>query len=304
MRKFSIVLLSLLLLIVFVGCDLSVETMGKMGKNLAGTDKKYVASIIQQTAPEAAEKKTVGGTTTIAGSNFSISTDGTNDSVSISVGGIDVTIPDELKKAINGVLTDLEFSSIILPTDISDIVLGVKSGSNSETIKDELKNKAKDDSLKAAQGTVTLVNAMLEEVNKAVKDDDPEGGFDEVIKEIKGFLPDKESITNGDVVVLTALTNIVFNENVLSNVGIIMNEPKAPEKDDPEDPNYKPEEWDKYNKDKETYSDAMTEVTGEMMNQFSSLLDVVTNVPSGMSNKINGFINDLMDDSNNKEEAK
>ena len=289
MRKFSIVLLSLLLLIVFVGCDLSVETMGKMGKNLAGTDKKYVASIIQQTAPEAAEKKTVGGTTTIAGSNFSISTDGTNDSVSISVGGNDVTIPDELKKAINGVLTDLEFSSIILPTDISDIVLGVKSGSNSETIKDELKNKAKDDSLKAAQGTVTLVNAMLEEVNKAVKDDDPEGGFDEVIKEIKGFLPDKESITNGDVVVLTALTNIVFNENVLSNVGIIMNEP--PENTPGDDPEQK------------KYEDAMHEVTGELMDQFSSLLDVVTNVPSGMSNKINDFINDLMDSSDNKEKA-
>ena len=287
MRKFSIVLLSLLLLIVFVGCDLSVETMGKMGKNLAGTDKKYVASIIQQTAPEAAEKKTVGGTTTIAGSNFSISTDGTNDSVSISVGGNDVTIPDELKKAINGVLTDLEFSSIILPTDISDIVLGVKSGSNSETIKDELKNKAKDDSLKAAQGTVTLVNAMLEEVNKAVKDDDPEGGFDEVIKEIKGFLPDKESITNGDVVVLTALTNIVFNENVLSNVGSIMEKPESPSDKDAQD----------------KYDSAMKEVTGEMMNQFSSLLDVVTNVPSGMSNKINDFINDLMDSSNNKEKA-
>ena len=78
---------------------------------------------------------------------------------------------------------------------------------------------------------------------------------------------------------------------------------RYPEKDDPEDPNYKPEEWDKYNKDKETYSDAMKEVTGEMMNQFSSLLDVVTNVPSGMSNKINDFINDLMDSSDNKEKA-
>ena len=287
MKKLSIVLLSVLLLIVFVGCDLSVETMGKMGNNLAGTDKKYIENIIQQTAPEAAEKKTVGGTTTIAGSNFSISTDGTNDSVSISVGGNDVTIPDELKKAINGVLTDLEFSSIILPTDISDIVLGVKSGSNSETIKDELKNKAKDDSLKAAQGTVTLVNAMLEEVNKAVKDDDPEGGFDEVIKEIKGFLPDKGSITNGDVVVLTALTNIIFNENVLSNVGSIMEKPESPSDKDAQD----------------KYDSAMKEVTGEMMNQVSSLLDVVTNVPSGMSNKINDFINDLMDSSNNKEKA-
>ena len=52
------------------------------------------------------------------------------------------------------------------------------------------------------------------------------------------------------------------------------------------------------------YEKAMNAVSGELMNQFSSLLDVVTNVPSGMSNKINGFINDLMDDSNNKEEAK
>ena len=63
MKKLSIVLLSVLLLIVFVGCDLSVETMGKMGNNLAGTDKKYVANIIKQTAPEAAEKKISAGAT-------------------------------------------------------------------------------------------------------------------------------------------------------------------------------------------------------------------------------------------------
>ena len=284
MRKFSIVLLSVLLLIVFVGCDLSVETMGKMGKNLAGTDKKYIANIIQQTAPETAVIKTEGDTKTIAGSNFSIST--SEGKGSISIAGEPVDVPPALQTAINKVLTNSEFSSIILPTDISDIVLGVKSGSNSKIIKEELKKEAKDDSLKAAQGTVTLVNAMLDEVQEAVKDDDPKGGFDEVIKDIKGFLPDKNSITNGDVVVLTALTNIVFNENVLSNIGNIMKKP--------------PENTPGENEDQKNYEKAMNEVSGELMNQFSSLLDVVTNVPSGMSNKINGFINDLMDDSNNK----
>lgn len=289
MKKLSIVLLSVLLLIVFVGCDLSVETMGKMGKNLAGTDKKYIDNIIQQTAPAAAEKKTdEGGTITVAGSNFSISTSGGKGSISIA--GEPVDVPEALQGAINTVLTDSNFKSIILPTDISDIVLGVKSGSNSETIKKELEKKAEGASLEAAQGTVTLVNAMLEEVNKAVKDDDPEGGFDEVIEDIKGFLPDKKSITNGDVVVLTALTNIVFNENVLSNIGNIMKKP--------------PENTSGEDEEQKKYESAMHEVTGELMNQFSSLLDVVTNVPSGMSDKINVFIDDLMDRSNNKEEAK
>ena len=288
MKKLSIVLLSVLLLIVFVGCDLSVETMGKMGKNLAGTDKKYIANIIQQTAPETAVIKTEGDTKTIAGSNFSIST--SEGKGSISIAGEPVDVPPALQTAINKVLTNSEFSSIILPTDISDIVLGVKSGSNSETIKTELKKKAEGDSLKAAQGTVTLVNAMLDEVQKAVKDDDPEGGFDEVIEDIKGFLPDKKSITNGDVVVLTALSNIVFNENVLSNIGNIMKKP--------------PENTSGETQEQKDYEKAMNAVSGELMNQFSSLLDVVTNVPSGMSNKINDFINDLMDDSNNKEEAK
>ncbi len=270
MKKLSIVLLSVLLLIVFVGCDLSVETMGKMGNNLAGTDKNYVASIIKQTEPEAAKKKDEDGKITITGSNFSISTDG------IKIAEKPVDVPPELQTAINKVLTNSEFSSIILPTDISDIVLGVKSGSNSETIKKELEKKAEGASLEAAQGTVALVKEMLNAVEAAVADEDPKSGFDEDIKEIKGFLPDKESITNGDVVVLTALTNIVFNENVLSNIGNVMNNSE----------------------------DAMHEVTGELMNQVSSLLDVVTNVPSGMSNKINDFINNLMDNSDNKEEAK
>ena len=124
MKKLSIVLLSVLLLIVFVGCDLSVETMGKMGKNLAGTDKKYIANIIQQTAPETAVIKTEGDTKTIAGSNFSIST--SEGKGSISIAGEPVDVPPALQTAINKVLTDSEFSSIILPTDISDIVLGVK----------------------------------------------------------------------------------------------------------------------------------------------------------------------------------
>ena len=302
MKKLSIVLLSVLLLIVFVGCDLSVETMGKMGNNLAGTDKNYVASIIKQTEPEAAKKKDEDGKITITGSNFSISTDG------IKIAEKPVDVPPELQTAINKVLTNSEFSSIILPTDVSDIVLGVKSGSNSETIKKELEKKAEGTSLEAAQGTVLLFNGILDQIIEAQKPVDPEkpveeNGFVKVIDEIKGFLPSSNSITNGDVVVLTALSNIVFNENVLSNVGIIMDEPKRPAIEDKNDPNYKQEEWNQYDKDKKDYSDAMTEVTGEMMNQFSSLLDVVTNVPSGMSNKINDFINDLMDNSDNKEKA-
>ena len=287
MRKFSIVLLSVLLLIVFVGCDLSVETMGKMGNNLAGTDKKYVANIIKQTAPEAAEKKIEDGKITIAGSNFSISVKGSEGS--IKVGNQSFELPGDLSDAIGEVFNNSSYNSIILPTDISDIVLGVKSGSNSETIKKELEKKADGASLEAAQGTVALVKAMLGKVEAAVADDDPEGGFDEKIEEIIGFLPDKDSsITNGDVVVLTALSNIVFNEIVLSNVESIMEKPESPSDKDAQD----------------KYDSAMTEVTGEMMNQFSSLLDVVTNVPSGMSNKINDFINDLMDSSDNKEKAK
>ena len=285
MKKLSIVLLSVLLLIVFVGCDLSVETMGKMGKNLAGTDKKYVANIIKQTAPEAAEKKIEDGKITIAGSNFSISVKGSEGS--IKVGNQSFELPGDLSDAIGEVFNNSSYNSIILPSDISDIVLGVKSGSNSEIIKEELKKEAEGSSLEAAQGTVALVKAMLGKVEAAVADDDPEGGFDEKIEEIIGFLPDKDSITNGDVVVLTALSNIVFNENVLSNVGSIMEKPESPSDKDAQD----------------KYDSAMKEVTGEMMNQFSSLLDVVTNVPSGMSNKINDFINDLMDSSDNKEKA-
>ena len=287
MKKLSIVLLSVLLLIVFVGCDLSVETMGKMGKNLAGTDKNYVASIIKQTEPAAAEKKIEYGKITIAGSNFSISVKGSEGS--IKVGNQSFELPGDLSDAIGEVFNNSSYNSIILPSDISDIVLGVKSGSNSEIIKEELKKEAEGSSLEAAQGTVALVKAMLGKVEAAVADDDPEGGFDEKIEEIIGFLPDKDSsITNGDVVVLTALSNIVFNEIVLSNVESIMEKPESPSDKDAQD----------------KYDSAMTEVTGEMMNQFSSLLDVVTNVPSGMSNKINDFINDLMDSSDNKEKAK
>ena len=280
MKKLYIVLLSVLLLIVFVGCDLSVETMGKMGNNLAGTDKKYVANIIKQTAPEAAKLKTEGGKKTIGGSDFSISAE--NSEGSIKVRDQELVLPDKLSKAIDTVLNKPGFSSIILPTDISDIVLGVKSGSNSETIKTELEKKAEGDSRKAAQGTVALVDAML----GAMKDEHkPENeGFNKVLDDIKDFLPQEDSITNGDVVVLTALTNIVFNENVLSNVGVIMEAHT-------ENPS-------------QTYKDAMEEVTGELMNQVSSLLDVVTNVPSGMSNKIYNYIEDLMGGSDNKEESK
>lgn len=65
-----------------------------------------------------------------------------------------------------------------------------------------------------------------------------------------------------------------------------------------------PENTSGENEDQKNYEKAMNEVSGELMNQFSSLLDVVTNVPSGISNKINVFIDGLMDSSDNKEKAK
>ena len=302
MRKFSIVLLSVLLLIVFVGCDLSVETMGKMGNNLAGTDKKYVANIIKQTAPASAEKASDG---TINGGSFTISV--TDTDATFAINGKEVKIESEALK-------DIE--AIILPStsSVSEIVQGLKSG-NSEAIKKELQNPAEDDSLKAAQGTVLLYNGILDQIVKAIKDAESgesggsggsggsgesgeskeENGFVKVIDEIKGFLPSSDSIiTNGDVVVLTALTNIVLNDSILSNLDyLVSGKPGTGSEGTGSEGT---------GSEGENTSGPMATIMTDLASQLPTLLEVVNNVPSSISDNLNTFITNLMSGNGNKEE--
>ena len=283
MRKFSIVLLSLLLLIVFVGCDLSVETMGKMGKNLAGTDKKYVANIIKQTAPASAEKASDG---TIDGGSFTISV--TDTKATFAISGKEVTIESEALKGIE---------AIILPStsSVSEIVQGLKSG-NSEAIKKELENKAEGDSLKAAQGTVALYNGILDQIVKAIDEAESEGsggsgeenGFVKASDEIKGFLPSSDNITNGDVVVLTALTNIVLNDSILSNLDYLVSGKPGTGSEGT-------------GSEEDNASGPMGTIMTELASQLPTLLEVVNNVPSGISENLNSYINTIMSGNGNKE---
>ena len=295
MKKLSIVLLSVLLLIVFVGCDLSVETMGKMGKNLAGTDKNYVASIIKQTEPEAAEKDSSGK---IDGGSFTISiTDSiiestTTYNANFSINGKEVTIT-------SNALKDIE--AIILPSStsgVSDIIQGLKSGNNSADIKKELEKPAEGSSLTAAKGTASLFIAVLDGIKIKPKGaDDPLSAedikFNDNIQKIQDdFAP--EEITNGDVVALTALTNIIFNDDMLYGLEGFFN---PPEKTDYET-------TEEYNKAKEEHDALSKKIQGDVINQYTTLVELATYVPSNILGNTFNTIYELMGENGKEEESK
>lgn len=287
MKKLSIVLLSVLLLIVFVGCDLSVETMGKMGNNLAGTDKKYVANIINQIVPEAAEKASDG---TIDGGSFTISV--TDTDATFDINGKKVTIESEALK-------DIE--AIILPSStsgVSDIIQGLKSGKNSADIKKELENPAEGSSLTAAKGTASLFIAVLDGIKIKPKGvDDPLSAedikFNDNIQKIQDdFAP--EEITNGDVVALTALTNIIFNDDMLYGLEGFFNPP--------EETDY--ETTEEYNKAKEEHVALSEKIQGDVINQYTTLMELATYVPSNILGNTFNTIYELMGENGKEEESK
>ena len=273
-KKISLALLALLLAFFLIGCDSMVDYMGKMGKSVAGVDEKVLNDIknAAKAKPSKAEKGDAGSKKFSSGSGeemFSVKADGTQ-ATEIKVGDVSVPLKTggDAAKALAGV------ESILAPKDLSDTLIGLKSESTKAEAEKHLKEEASKEDKEAAEGTQKVIAALVEAMGLPEKVDNPETEEDkttnaalETLDKILGNIEEGEEkvITNADVVVLTAITNVVFgNSDMISSVKDLQDEGKTEE-------------------EKKELEDNLV---NSVADQASTLLDVVSVVPSDMASGI------------------
>ena len=288
MKKMIIAFLAVTLVFSLIGCDAMLNVMEKMSNNVAGTEKKVIEDAVNAATPAPSGK--IEGTLD-TGVKFTHGEDAkellsikkkTKDEAVVTIGGkIPLDVPNDFAAQLVGI------KSIITPTDISATLNGLKaSGSNSSEIEAALKQRADDNTQKAAAGTKQIISAIVE-VSKVFEPKTPSSEnpteseikeiekynkkITEVKKKVEDILDPKAEVTKADVVVLTAITNIVFNEEIADSILAM----KDAENED----------------DEKKAADAFQSAT---INEAMKLLDVVAYVPSDMASGILGVLDSFM----------
>lgn len=318
MKKMIIAFLAVTLVFSLIGCDAMLNVMEKMSNNVAGTEKKVIDDSLNAAKPVPSDKKeeTVSsedGKTTTTTKTFTQSsgeeskplfsiventekegevTTKTETTLSLGEGETKIDIP--LKAESANKLAAVQ--AVLTPTDLSDVINGLKSGSKSE-IETELKKPADGESKKAAEGTQKVINVLIEsldvdltpktadEINK-IEDPEEKKAAEtmnkalETVNLILGNTTSEEEpkeMTQADVVVLTALNNVVFNnvENVVGSLATMQNNDATKE-------------------DKEAAEKALMKT---VMDEATTLADIVSVVPSDMAGGILSMLDILMSSS-------
>lgn len=296
MKKMIIAFLAVTLVFSLIGCDAMLNVMDKMSNNVAGTEKKVIEDAVNAATPAPSGKP---DGTLDTGVNFTqgegedakvlLSIKKTDEKKSeVTIGG---KIPLEVSNDFAQQLVGIE--SIITPTDISATLNGLKaSGSNSSEIEAALKQPVVDeDTQKAAAGTKQIISAIVE-VSKVFEPKTPSSEnptqseideieeynkkITEVKKKVEDILNPDAEVTKADVVVLTAITNIVFNEEIADSILAM----KDAENED----------------DEKKAADAFQSAT---INEAMKLLDVVAYVPSDMVTGVLDVVNMFIPSSSN-----
>ena len=249
MRKYLIAFALMLFIVTFTSCDVMLG-----GKNAFGVDATLIEEAIKSTTIKEEEKpqvkeetnrKTNNGKTETVLKKFTTTTESGEEKELFSVGktkvkeesgetptnvisiGTGTKDKDGNEESITIELpnskVDLSNVEAILPEkNIDDVVTAL------EQILEELKKEVTDEETKkAAKGTATVIQAVLEETksslgestNKEVKET-----LDKIVEGLEKVTTDKEEdkkeITQGDVVILQALSNLVYSstEDILSIV--------------------------------------------------------------------------------------
>lgn len=293
MKKMIVAILAVTLVFSLISCDAMLNVMDKMSNNVAGTEKKVVENTLKAAIPAKSTVTVNGGTKTFsqgegedAKTMFSVldSTTNPGEKSTLKFGdGEDSFTIDVDKDKLEGV------NAVIAPKDLSEVLNGLKSGSNSE-IEEKLQQPASSEDQEAAKGTQKVLGAILDNFGLPEKStaEEMETMTEEERKSaeamntaldtldiILGKDDSDKKLTQADVVVLTALTNIIFNngDDVLGSMHTLKKD----------DSGMEPEELEKLNKEKEEAGEKLTEA---MLNEVVTLTDVVSVVPSEMASGI------------------
>lgn len=289
MKKMIIAFLAVTLVFSLIGCDAMLNVMEKMSNNVAGTEKKVIDDALNAAKPVPSEKKdpvkdgSVTTTTFTQSSGeeskplFSIVentekegevTKKTETKISFDVGGTKkIDIPLKADSAVK--LAEVE--AVLTPTDLTDVINGLKSGSKSE-IEAELKKQADGDSEKAAKGTQTVLKVLVEsfiDPSSMTPENENEEKVLETVNMILGNTSSEEEpkkMTQADVVVLTALNNVIFNnvEGVVGTLATLKSE----------------------GADDDAKKAAEEKLMETVLNEATTLVDIVSVVPSDMASGI------------------
>ena len=177
-----------------------------------------------------------------------------------------------------------EVEAIITPSDISGVINGLKSGSKAE-VEAELKKPADEKSKKAAEGTQKVLSAIMDEIGLPEKktEEEMKDMTEEEKKEAEainnaintlnlviGKGEEEKELTQADVVVLTAITNVFF-DNAKAVIGS-MDEGKTEEQKE----------------------EAQKNLVENISDQAVTLIEVLSVIPSDMAGGINDVLGMLM----------
>ena len=287
MKRIVVTLIALALVFSFIGCDAMIDVMNTMGSNVAGVEKKVVSDSMEsaKATPSVVTKKEDGSKTFSTGEGegaktiFTVST--TNDAgvnkTTLKFGEGSFSI--DLKA---GALDEVE--AIITPSDISGVINGLKSGSKAE-VEAELKKPADEESKKAAEGTQKVLSAIMDEIGlpekkteEQMKDMTEEEKKEavainnaiETLNLVIGKGGEEKELTQADVVVLTAITNVFF-DNAKDVIGS-MDEGKTEEQKE----------------------EAQKNLVENISDQAVTLIEVLSVIPSDMAGGINDVLGMLL----------
>lgn len=290
MKRIVVTLIALVLVFSFIGCDAMIDVMNTMGSNVAGVEKKVVSDSMEsaKATPSVVTKKEDGSKTFSTGEGagaktiFTVSTTKNEEEVEktrLTFGEGEDPFFIDLKA---GALDKVE--AIITPSDISGVINGLKSGSKAE-VEAELKKPADEESKKAAKGTQKVLSAIMDEIGLPEPKTDAEmkDMTEEEKKEAEainnaintlnlviGKGGEEKELTQADVVVLTAITNVFFDnaEAVIDS----MDEGKTEEQKE----------------------EAQKNLVENISDQAVTLIEVLSVIPSDMAGGINDVLGMLM----------
>ena len=287
MKRIVVTLIALALVFSFIGCDAMIDVMNTMGSNVAGVEKKVVSDSMEsaKAKPSEVTKKEDGSKTFSTGDAktlFTISTTKNEEEVektTLTFGEGEDSFSIDLKA---GALDEVE--AIITPSDISGVINGLKSGSKAE-VEAELKKPADEESKKAAEGTQKVLSAIMDEIGLPEPKTDAEmkdmteeekkeaeaiNNAIETLNLVIGKGEEEKELTQADVVVLTAITN-VFLDNAEAVIGS-MGEGKT----------------------EEAKEEAQKNLVENISDQAVTLIEVLSVIPSDMAGGINDVLGMLL----------
>lgn len=289
MKRIVVTLIALALVFSFIGCDAMIDVMNTMGSNVAGVEKKVVSDSMEsaKATPSVVTEKD-GNTTFSTGDGKTIFTVSTTikteneeevKKTTLKFGEGEDSFSIDLKA---GALDEVE--AIITPSDISGVINGLKSGSKAE-VEAELKKPADEESKKAAEGTQKVLSAIMDEIGlpekkteEQMKDMTEEEKKEavainnaiETLNLVIGKGEEEKELTQADVVVLTAITNVFF-DNAKAVIGSM--------------------DEDKTEEEKE---EAQKNLVENISDQAVTLIEVLSVIPSDMAGGINDVLGMLM----------